>query len=89
MEARDELPSAVIRVLRRTQSLPDDFPIDADTRLLRAGLGLDSVAVLEFVMGLEDEFGCRIDDDEMSPRWFSSVGAVIGFLERKLAASGA
>jgi acyl carrier protein len=56
---------------------------------LKAGLGLDSVAVLEFVIALEAEFDCQIDDDEMALRWFATVSAVMELMEKKLSAGGA
>jgi acyl carrier protein len=84
-----DLRTAVIRVLRESQSLPQEEPIGSDTRLLKAGLGLDSVAVLEFVIALEAEFDCQIDDDEMAPRWFATVSAVMELMEKKLSAGGA
>jgi acyl carrier protein len=83
---RDELAAALIRVLRVSQSLPAEQPIGLDTRLLKAGLGLDSVAVLEFVLALEAEFECRIEDDEMEPRWFTTVGSVMELMQKKLSA---
>ena len=89
MHDQTELLTTVIRVLRDSQSLPEEQPIGSDTRLLKAGLGLDSVAVLEFVIALEAEFGCRIEDDEMDPRWFTTVSAVMALMKEKLSAEGA
>lgn len=85
----DELVAAVIRVLRESQSLSGAEPIESRTRLLKAGLGLDSVAVLEFVIALEAEFDCRIDDEEISPRWFASVGAAVELIRSKRSERGA
>ncbi len=86
---RNDLPGRVIRVLRESQSLPEAQPIDSTTRLLKAGLGLDSVAVLEFVMALEADFDCRIEDEEIAPRCFATVGAVVEFIGSKLPERGA
>ena len=89
MHDQTELLTTVIRVLRDSQSLPEEQPIGSDTRLLKAGLGLDSVAVLEFVIALEAEFDCQIDDDEMALRWFATVSAVMALMKEKLSAEGA
>lgn len=88
-EGRGEIVAAVIRALRKSQGLPETQPIEPGTRLLKAGLGLDSVAVLELVIALEAEFGCSVDDDEISPRWFASVGAVVELIQRKQSEAGA
>ena len=86
MRDRGELAARLIRVLRVSQSLPAEQRIDLDTRLLKGGLGLDSVAVLELVLALEAEFECQIQDDEMDPRWFATVGSVVELMQKKLTA---
>jgi acyl carrier protein len=85
MEDRAALLEKVIGVLRKSLGLTKDQRIDAETKLLRAGLTLDSVALLEFVMALEDTFRCEIEDDEIDPLRFASVGVVTKFMESKLA----
>jgi acyl carrier protein len=73
----------VVRVLRDCHGIPASQAIDGDTRLVRGGLGLDSVAVLEFVMALEEAFGLAIADEEMAAENFASVGAVAALVRRK------
>ncbi|MBW2236196.1 MAG: acyl carrier protein [Deltaproteobacteria bacterium] len=88
MEGRAALLEPVIGVLRRSLGLSEDQRIDAETKLLRAGLTLDSVSLLEFVMALEDAFHCEIEDDEIDPLRFGSVGVVAEFMQSKLAGEG-
>lgn len=88
MEDGASLLEQVIGVLRKSLGLSEDQRIDAETKLLRGGLTLDSVALLEFVMALEDAFHCEIEDDEIDPLRFASVGVVEAFMQSKLAGAG-
>ncbi len=45
------------------------------------GLGLDSIDVLELVVGLKKEFGVQIADRETAEKVFTSVGAIAGYIE--------
>jgi acyl carrier protein len=85
MEDHAALLERVIGVLRESLGLSENQRIDAKTRLLQAGLTLDSVALLEFVMALEEAFHCEIDDSEINSLRFASVGAVADFMESTLA----
>ena len=88
MEDRVVLLERVVGVLRKSLGLSEDQRIDAETKLLHAGLTLDSVALLEFVMALEDAFHCEIEDDEIDTLHFESVGVVAEFMQSKLAGAG-
>lgn len=59
-------------------------PITRDTALLSAGLGLDSVAVLELVVAAESTFGVEFNDSELSVDMLRSVGAFADAIDRKL-----
>jgi threonine synthase len=73
----------VIEVVRRSQRLKPEEPLDAATVLLDRGLALDSVALLELLLGLEKRFTCRIEDGEVTPENFSTIGAVVELIRRK------
>ncbi len=47
------------------------------------GLGLDSIDVLELVVGIKKEFGVEIADRQTAEKVFTSVGAIAGFIEEK------
>ena len=51
------------------------------------GLGLDSIDALELVLGIEQEFGVRIEDEEMGSQAFASVEALADFVELRLQAA--
>lgn len=44
------------------------------------GLGLDSIDALELVLGIEQEFGVRIDDEEVGSQALASVDALADFV---------
>jgi acyl carrier protein len=54
-----------VKVLRKSESVLPDQEITEDTPLVGAGIGLDSVAVLELLLGLEKEFEVEISADEL------------------------
>ena len=47
---------------------------------------LDSMAVANVIMAIEERFGIVIDDDEVSGETFESVGSLCRFVEQKIAA---
>ena len=53
-----------------------------DESLFTSGL-LDSFALADFVSGLEDEFGVKIPDSDLSARKFDSITKVKEYLAAK------
>lgn len=49
--------------------------------------GIDSVAILEMIVGLEEIFGVSFEDEDFSPEIFTNVQSIAEFVERKLAAN--
>lgn len=52
--------------------------IDNDAPLFGAGLGLDSIDALELIVGLEQEFGVAVREDQNSI--FRSVNTIVDFI---------
>ncbi len=46
--------------------------------------GVDSVSLLELVVGLEDEFGLQIEDGDFDVRNFESVEALAKFVAERV-----
>ena len=55
------------------------------TPLLGAIPELDSMAVLGILTQIQDDFGCQIDDDEVSGEIFQTFGDLKRFVESKIA----
>lgn len=45
------------------------------------GLGLDSIDVLELIVGIKKEFGVDIEDREIAEKVFVSVGILANYIE--------
>jgi acyl carrier protein len=63
--------------------------IDDDAAIFGAGLGLDSIDALEFVVLVEENFGVAIPDEAVAKQAFASVDALAEFIlaEGRLEAS--
>ncbi|MHC4737929.1 MAG: phosphopantetheine-binding protein [Planctomycetota bacterium] len=57
--------------------------LDEQTSLL-GDLGLDSVAILQLVLGIEKEFNVTIEDHELDSEVFSEMANLIDIIEGKL-----
>jgi len=60
---------------------PDE--IEEDKSLINA-YGVDSVSLLELVVGLEEEFGISIEDDEFRVEHFETVASLAAFVREKM-----
>jgi acyl carrier protein len=58
--------------------------IDAGTPLLGSLPELDSMAVLELVAALEQQFGVTIDDDDVTAEVFETLGSLTELVDSKL-----
>jgi acyl carrier protein len=80
-ERVQERVDAIIRVIvDRVNPDLDAAALSSDTRLIKAGLALDSMAMLELVTGLEDELGIMIDESELKLEVFDNIGCLARFL---------
>ena len=89
MEAGDDLKrrirSLIVRQLKLDvdpAAIRDDTPLFGDAS---GGLGLDSIDALELVLGVEKEFGIKVQDEEVGLAAFASVEALCAFVRQKAA----
>lgn len=73
-----------IRVILSDLELLDGLDtIEENTGLLGKGIGMDSVEIIQMVAALEEEFGLTIDDNDLLPDHFQTLGTLVTFLEEK------
>ena len=60
---------------------PEEIPTDAS---LMDTYGVDSVSLLELVVGLEEAFGVQIEDGDFDVRNFASVAALREFVRARM-----
>ena len=66
-----------LKLERPIESIGDDEPLFGD------GLGLDSIDALELVLGLEQEFDVKIEDEEVGRSAMASVATLADFVLAK------
>ena len=83
MELKTRVKDLIVRRLKldiAPSTIEDAAPLFGE------GLGLDSIDALELVLGLEQEFGIKVEDEEVGVKAFASVDALCDFIERKKSA---
>lgn len=82
MDIKQEVLSILDEVLS-LKGRADAFGVD--TPLLGALPELDSMAVVAVITTLEERFGVIVEDDEIDGAVFATVGALVDFVQGKLA----
>lgn len=79
-------PAAVIELLTAEHILEPQEPITPDTDLF--SMGLDSMAMMQLLLQIEERFRLTINPAEMTRDRFATATALAGFLgeKRRLAA---
>ncbi|MGH8547088.1 MAG: acyl carrier protein [Methylococcales bacterium] len=54
--------------------------IDADAPILEGGLGLDSIAIVEFITAIEESFGIQFADDDLNLKPFQNLVTLAKFI---------
>lgn len=89
IETRSGIVTRVKRTLIQRLSLaysPDD--LHEDVSLLGSGLGLDSLDALEVILGIEQEFGVKVAEGNVSV--LRSINTIVDhLLEKGVVAQGA
>ncbi len=71
----------IVRALE-LQIAPEEIP--DDEVLFGEGLGLDSIATLEIIFALEEEFALEVEDDDLQVELFASVASLVEYVETRL-----
>ena len=89
MEENSSIEARIKRMIVQTLALKiDPEEIEDDEMLFGGGLGLDSVATLEIVVGLEEEFGIEVQDEDLRVELFDSVKALANYVRGEKAGGG-
>ena len=78
------LVDQVCNILRSTLGL-GNYPLTRETQLLGSLPELDSMAVVNLIIALEQQFNITVEDDEISASHFATVDTLTTFVESKLA----
>ena len=84
-ELKKRIKELIVRQLKLEldpATIADDAPLFGDAD---GGLGLDSIDALELVLGVEKEFGIKVQDEEVGVTAFASVNALCAFVRQKAA----
>jgi len=68
-------------ITRLKLSISPDEITESTTLFGAGGLGLDSIDVLELVVGIKKEFGVEISDRKVAEKVFTSVGAIARYID--------
>lgn len=73
------------RVYKIIKTLKPNVPdFDVETNLQESEI-LDSVAMLEFVLWIEETFELVVDTDDLTPENFSTLGNIVVYIETQVA----
>ncbi len=83
-----ELKNSIKRlIVERLKLEMEPSEIGDSDPLFGEGLGLDSIDALELVLGLEQELGVKIEDEEVGAEALFSVDSLAEFVREKAAAA--
>jgi len=80
-----DIEKIIKAILKQHLQLGDEVnSFTRGTPLLGALPELDSMGVVNIITAIEENFGCTIEDDEISAESFESFGSLVDFVESKL-----
>jgi len=77
-----EFESEIRRFITDTFLFGDNRPLDDGDSLLEAGI-VDSTGILEIISFLEDRYGIKVDDDELTPENLDTIASLCAFARKK------
>ncbi len=83
-DLKSQVKTMIIERLKLEGMTPDQ--IDDSAPLFGEGLGLDSIDALEMVLGIEQTFGVKIEDEAAGLKAFKNVDSLTAFIAEHQAA---
>jgi acyl carrier protein len=80
---RQQVLASLSRFIANSIPSAADVSVDADTPLLGSG-PFDSLAILQIVMFVADEYGVEVGDEDFTEDNFATPGAIAGFVAARL-----
>ena len=74
----DRLSNLIVEKLDANIQLDQIHP---ETALLESGLKLNSLAIVDLITAVEEEFGIQFGEDDLNMDAFSSVAALAGVID--------
>jgi acyl carrier protein len=85
MNPDNPIHSRIKKVIIRVLDLEiEPEEIDSQAQLFGGGLGLNSMATIEIIVGLEEEFEIEVPDEDLRVELFDSVQAMADYVESVL-----
>lgn len=85
MNETAQIAQRVKKVIVKSLELDIEPHEIGDDESLFEGIGADSIAALEIVFALEEEFGIEVDDEDLRVELFDSVSAMSRYIAEVLA----
>ncbi|HXG30230.1 MAG TPA: acyl carrier protein [Thermodesulfobacteriota bacterium] len=80
-EIRNRVKRVLVKKLLKGLN-PED--IKDDTPLIELGVGVDSVATLEFILAMEEEFQISIDEGEINMELLANVISISDYISNRI-----
>lgn len=84
---RPEIVAWIAAMLRELHLTATADPVEETTGLLGRGIGLDSMEVLQLVVAAEERFDLTVDESQLRPEYFRTVGAFATFLQERMSST--
>lgn len=76
----DDLHTRIVAIIQQVSKQP--VAVSPDESLFDSGI-LDSFALPDMVTVLEDEFGIKVPDSDLTPRKFESIASIGRYIESR------
>jgi D-alanine--poly(phosphoribitol) ligase subunit 2 len=76
----DDVQTKIVGILQKVSKQPVN--VSPDENLFDSGL-LDSFALPDMVSALEDAFGIKVPDSDLTPRKFESIASIGRYIESR------